>query len=720
MHQRSAGLPRLLAGILLIALAPGAAAAAEPQPGADTDNAATADSSETAPTPAARRLGEVVVTASRTEALGFDEPYTLFIVDDETIADRLYRTPTDALRYTPGVLPQKTGPGQGSPFIRGFTGYHVLHLVDGVRLNNSTFRSGPNQYWNTVDTPAIRRIEVVQGPAGVMYGSDAVGGVLNALTKGPQGYGEGFQSGGVLSYRLSSAERSQVGRAEGWATWDHTLGIYVGGSVKKFGDTQGGRSVGRQDNTDYDEWDGDLKIEYFLRPDTRLVLGRQTVRQTNVPRTHRTIYSTTWRGLTRGTELSHDLDQSRDLTYVQLHSENRGGAVDALHAGVSWHEQDEYRSRWRTRGRYDSEGVDVGTVGAFLTLESPSPVGRLVYGVEHYHDNVNSFSSRNLIQGPVADDASYDLTGVFLQDTIPVCREFDLILGGRYEHAEARAASVMDSVTGNRFRLHDAWDSVVGSARGVWHVDKAGHWNVFGGVSQGFRAPNLSDLTRFDIARTGEQEVPSPDLDPERFLSYEAGVKAEYETLALQLAYFYTDIQDLITRVPTGRLIGPNREVIKRNVGRGFVQGVELGGRWRFLPQWTAFGAFTWMDGEADTYPTAAPVARREPVSRLMPVTTEAGVRWEDRRGKLWAEVAGTFVTRQDDLATSDRLDTSRIPPGGTPGYTTLAVRTGCRVTNNVDLTFAIENVTDADYRVHGSGLNEPGRNFLFGVEMRF
>ena len=666
------------------------------------------------------RLKEIVVTASRTAEPGFDAPYSLEIITEDEIRDQSYRTPNDALRAVPGVMAQKTSAGQGSPFIRGFTGYHNVYLVDGIRLNNSVFRSGPNQYWNTVDPLSVSRYEIVKGPGSVLYGSDAVGGVLNAITKGPVEYGEGFHSGGRLSYRISSAESSQIGRAEAYATWDHRLGIYVGGSIREFGDLEGGRNVGRQHETGYDEWDGDFKAEYFINPDTRIVVAHQTVRQNDVPRTHRTVYSTTWEGLTAGTELRHDLDQERDLTYVQLHAENLKGWIDALHLSLSWQEQDETRRRLRTANRHDTEGFSVGTLGASVQLESPSPVGRLVYGVEHYHDNVNSFSTSNAIQGPVADEAGYGLTGLFLQDTIPVAEVFDLTLGGRYEHARARADQVRDPITLLRTKVRGEWDSFVASARGVYHVDKARHWNVFGGVSQGFRAPNLSDLTRFDIARTGEQEIPSPDLEPEHFLSYEMGAKAEYKDLALQASYFYTVIEDLIVRQPTGRIVGGLTEVAKRNAGQGFVHGVELGGRWRFHPQWTAFGGFTWMDGEVEAYPTAANAKRREPLSRLMPTTTNVGFRWDHPRGKLWAEVTGTFAGEQDNLTTEDRTDTSRIPPGGTPGYAVLCLRTGYRVTEKMDVTFAIENVTNEDYRVHGSGLNEPGRNFILGLDMRF
>ncbi len=694
--------------------APDATASADsPKP----DATAGAESEKEGAT-AQTRKREIVVTASRLPEEAFDVPAVVHTVDADRVRDESYRTLPDALRDVPGVMVQKTGLAQGSPYLRGFTGYQNLLLIDGVRLNNSVFRSGPNQYGGTIDPLSILRMEIIQGPGSVMYGSDAVGGTVNVITRGPRGYGEGFQGGGRLSYRLSSAERSQTGRVEAYGTWDHTFGLYMGGSVKHYGDLEGGHSVGTQYDTGYREWDGDLKAEYFVNPDTRVVFGHQSVRQYEAPRTHQTVWGLTWEGLTPGTDLRRDLWQRRDLTYLQLHAEDIGSWVDAVHAGLSWQQQNETERRTRTRNRFETQDFEVGTLGSFLQLESRTPIGRLAYGVDFYHDTVNSSSSQSQIQGPVADDANYDLFGLYLQDTIPVCDRMDVTVGGRYDRASARAGSVQDPVTGLRTRIADSWNSFVASGRALYRLDPADHWHVFAGASQAFRAPNLSDLTRFDTARTNEIETPAPGLDPERYLTYEAGVKSSYDAFDLQFAYFYTVVQDMIMRVPTGALVRGLNEVTKRSEGDGFVQGVELAPAWRFARDWTAFGTLTWLDGEIDTYPTAALVKDREPVDRLMPATTQVGLRWDESKRRFWTEAAFTWADRQDDLSTRDAADTGRIPPNGTPGYATLALRAGWRVVEGVHLTFAVENVTNADYRIHGSGLNEPGRNFIFGLEM--
>ena len=116
-------------------------------------------------------LEEIVVSASRRAESALSMPYTVTVQDmNELLAIRQVRTIPEAMREISGVMVQKTGHGQGSPYIRGFTGLRTLFLIDGIRLNNSTFREGPNQYWNTVDPASVYRLELVKGPSSVRYG----------------------------------------------------------------------------------------------------------------------------------------------------------------------------------------------------------------------------------------------------------------------------------------------------------------------------------------------------------------------------------------------------------------------------------------------------------------------------------------------------------------------------------------------------------------------
>ncbi len=662
---------------------------------------------------------ELVVTATRSAGKRFDSPATSLAIPAETIETRGYRTTPQILSGTPGVMVQETAPGQGSPYIRGFTGFQNLFLIDGIRLNNSVFRPGPNQYWNTVDPLTFERLEVVKGPSSVLYGSDAIGGTVQAITKNPYG------PGGLLLYRGSTAENSHTGRAEGSLALGASTGALGGLTGRHFGHLVAGGEVGTQTGTGYDEWAGDFKLEHFLDPDTRFVLAYQQVRQNNVPRTHTTVAAVPFHGTAPGTELQRDSDQERWLVYAQIHKEEMDGFLEALHASLSWHDQSESRHRIRppsgsgAANREDFQGFSVGTLGLWLQLESETGIGRLTYGVEAYHDNVNSFSSANPVQGPVADEATYALLGVYVQDTLPVGERWEVVSGVRFTWAKAEADSVSDPATGGTIAIEDDWSAAVGSVRLLYRLVPE-RWNLYGGLSQGFRAPNLSDLTMFDSARSGEFEIPAPGLEPEYFTSAEIGLRGRPGPHRVECAAFYTWIRDLIDRFPNGETApGGETIVTKGNIGDGYVYGLELSGRAQVAEGIFLLADVTYLMGESNTYATSAPVLTREYITRLMPLTAHLGVRYEPRED-LWLELLATMADKADKLSPGDIRDTQRVPPGGTPGYAILSLRGGYDIGKDTRLSVAVENLLDKAYRVHGSGHTMPGTNFILTLTKRF
>ena len=554
----------------------------------------------------------------------------------------------------------------------------------------------------------------------MLYGSDAIGGTVNALTRRPYTYGEGLRAGGLALTRAASAEQSLIGRTEVSVSSGDSFGILLGATGKTFGDLRGGNDIGTQRRAGYDEWDADVKAEAFLDDSTRLTFSYSQVRQNDVPRTHKTVFAVPFEGTTVGSDLRRDLDQERTLTYVQLHGEDVDGPIDSYVASLSWHRQQEQRDRVRGNGARQLQGFDTGTLGLFAHLKSTTPIGDVTWGLDYYRDDVDSFSSTNAIQGPVADDATYDLLGVFLQDEVDATRRLRLTLGSRFQYAAADANSVFDPVSMNRIAIDDSWSSVVSSARFRYRVSEE-TVNLFGGLSQGFRAPNLSDLTRFDSARTNEFEILSPGLDAEKYRTWELGMKAEDGARSGQLACFYTEVEDQIIRFPTGNVNGSGEtEITKANTGDGYLWGAELGAAYHWRGAWTAFGNATFIRGRVDTFPDATQVKKAEYVDRLMPLTAQLGVRWESMNDRVWAELASVWADDADKLSTRDAGDTSRIPPGGTPGYLVFHLRAGQQIGDNTRVSLALENLTNEDYRVHGSGQNMPGLNLILGLSVSF
>jgi hemoglobin/transferrin/lactoferrin receptor protein len=186
------------------------------------------------------------------------------------------------------------------------------------------------------------------------------------------------------------------------------------------------------------------------------------------------------------------------------------------------------------------------------------------------------------------------------------------------------------------------------------------------------------------------------------------------------MSCYYTYIDGMIVRTPTGRTIDGDIEVTKKNAGEGYVTGAELSTRFAVNADWSGWVSGSIMNGRVDGYPTSDTESEEEYISRLMPPTAEIGVRWQPAGADYWCECSGNMADKADKLSASDKRDTQRIPEGGTPGYAVWHVRAGTRVTPWMTVSVAVENIFDKDYRIHGSGVNEPGRNVILVAECDF
>lgn len=675
-----------------------------------------------------RIVDDLVITPSRVVESNYASPFIVDSISETALMERGVRSVPEAFEQTPGVLVQKTAHGQGSPIIRGFTGYHNLFLIDGVRLNNSVFRSGPNQYWNTVDSQGLAGIELVKSQGSVLYGSDAIGGTVQAMTRRPTYIEDGSYSGGRTFSRYASGENSFIQRGEYTISEDGKYGLIIGGTYKDFGNIKAA-DLGALPYTGYGEWDMDAKLELFLDDDTRLTFFHQQVHIDDAWRVHKTKHAQSWAGTTIGDENARILDQSRLLSYAQIDGEALNPWFDHYSINLSHQQQDEERYRERANGRFDYQGFTVDTVGGFAQFDKYLDFTDLTYGASYYHDRINSFNRDynpdgsyrgDKIQGPVGDDGTYHLASVFINSSTEINDRTRLDLGGRYTYAAIDIGSVEDTATGNEISIENEWSNFVGSGRISYRLDEMDRLRAFGAVSQGFRAPNLSDLSRLDSNRSTEIETPVPNLDPEKFITYEIGLKANAGAVSGTLSYFYTDVEDLILRTPTGRVVDGLDEVTKLNSGNGHVQGVELTFNYELHDQLDFFGGFAYQDSRVTTYPTSAPVLKEEVLSRILPTNGYLGARWESTDKRLWIEGITRIVDRTDRLSTSDIRDTQRIPPGGTPGYNLWTLRSGWHATDRITLNTAVENIFDEAYRAHGSGQNEPGVNLILGAEVKF
>jgi len=668
-----------------------------------------------------------------------DSPRPVFRLErDAIISETLPRSLPELLGRIPGVHAQETARGQGSPFVRGLTSRRVVLAIDGIRINNSVFRAGPNQYTATVDPLLLQSAEVLPGSGSLLYGSDALGGVIMLQSRGPGRPSETLlqKAGDPTKFwlrseaftRYSSVDNGSVNRLAIRGS-DGDTGFIGGFSYRDFKNFKAGASTGRVSNTAHSQRSSDLKLVRKLSKKESLTLAFQRTDQRNVPRTHSTLFSKSYRGTTVPGDLRRDTDQSRQLIYLQASSKDHG-IVDQARVSLSWQRQYQNESRIRTRNRRRRQGFTVDTLGSFIELSlSPLSWISLKTGVDFYHDEVSSFRSDrdgagNLTRrprGPVADNATYDLFGVYALAEIPVGELITLSAGGRYEFAHARADDVDPDLTdATRIRSLDrSYDGVIGSFSATLKPTK---WaRVIASLNEGFRAPNLDDTTSFNDVRSNSVDVPARDLDPERSLTAELGVKLYDKSIGRLQAFVYrTWLRGFIGRVATGATIGGASVFERRNFSDGRIDGAEASGELLVpgLRVLSIYGSASWTYGEADSIVNG--FKSKEPLSRINPARGIGGLRWRGFEKRVRVELETVVARAQNRLSPSDKTDTQRIPRGGTPGYVLINARVSARIAKGVRATASLENIFDRDYRVHGSGQNGPGLGIVLGLNGTF
>jgi hemoglobin/transferrin/lactoferrin receptor protein len=685
---------------------------------------------------ATEELTPMVVTARG----GFSEPwaYSPWSIKRLQAKDLQHhaRTMPEALTGLPSVMVQKTALGQSSPYFRGLTGYHNVLLVDGIRVNHSAMRSGPNQYWSTVELLGSESIEVFRGPGGIMYGADAVGAVVNVLTAKPIFSDISGTQGGHFFGRLSSAERSWTAGVSGTISspkWFAELSH----AEHSFGDLEGGKEIGKQSNTGYDSRGTNFRLSRKINEDASMTFGLQRTVMDDVPRTHKTVDGLTWEGLSPGTEIWRHLDQERNLYYGKLSWEDRGGVMDKGIVTLSLHQHGQERNRMKkaTKGG-DFQYFDLNDFGVSSRFESDDLWGgRISYGVEFHTETLSSGGYKfddnrvrgiDLVQGPLAADAQYDRYAFYLNDSYEMSSGWVVEPGIRFSSVRAELDryffnnSDASTIQTPETKIYNEW---IGSIRASKEIAKDKF--LFTGVSQGFRPPSLYDLTSTD--ETSAIEKPNTSLDPEKFLQAEIGLRGGTDEWDWSISAYRTWVDDMIIRSPIEMGKSP---VLKAN-GDGFIQGLEIELGYDWTPSWSSEIRLSWMDGEVEQMlddnasgtiaidgRSYTPVDRAP--DRLMPSQAMLVTRYAPDGLNWWAEFSILAVGKADDLSLKDQTDSSRIPENGTPGFALFGFRGGRSVGEKTEITLTTENLGDIDYRVHGSGLNGPGRNFIFSVTHSF
>ena len=657
---------------------------------------------------ASRPFDEVVVTATRRETSAEEIPEAVSVVSAERVANA--QLVTDALADAVGGYVQQTTPGQGAAIIRGLKGSAVLHLVDGMRLNNAIFRNAPTQYFALLPGTATERIEVVRGTPASLYGSDAVGGVVQLVTRRPEFDSDvtGIAGNLFAGYETADDARRLAGTVDwGNERWYATVsGEYletadrtVGGGERIRPSAYSARAAraafGAMPDVDT-TWSFDL--HYYEQPSTprvdELVPGfGQTEPSSSefVFQPNRRLYANARRERMAGLA---GLDWTWSFAWQRIDDDRVTRDLDAP-------------DRLRERNASDLFGL-LGTAG------ESNRSGSWLAGVELYYDTVSSSrigedvaTGATVPLAPRFPDGSEVLTGSVFGTVSRAVGERVTATGGlRFSEVEVRLAETPASA-GTTVRTGDfAGDLglIVAFADG---------WQWIANAGLGFRAPNVFDLGTLGNRPGNRFNVPNTSLDSEHVVQLDTGVRYSGESWQLELVGYGLRYDDRITSVSTGDVTPGGRDVVQSvNAAQSDIVGAEFGSIVALSDTLRLRAVVTWTRGEQQI--VGQP---EEPADRIPPLSGSLELSW-DGGGAWWADGWLRYADRQDRLSARDIRDT-RINPAGTAGWGSAGGRVSW-APNTWTLSLAVDNLFDKRYRVHGSGIDAPGRNIALGVRRRF
>lgn len=616
-------------------------------------------------------LEDVTVTAAGYEQSVEDAPASVTIITGDELRKRSFRDLTDALRDVEGVT-VNGGANETDISIRGMPADYTLILVDGKRQSARESRVNGNSGYEQSFIPpaeAIERIEVVRGPMSSLYGSDAIGGVINVITRKVS-----TEWGGSVTYDYSARQHSDQGNAR-------QTQFYLNGPLIQ--DTLGlqvwGRYLDRQADDDVEETNG------FSKADHKDLTARLAFTPT----------------------IDHDILLEAGATRL------KNG--DGVSPNWATREQENNRDHWSIshQGRWDWATSDV----SFAQEESSrkgvaSATQRDVLGRKPTVKN-SVFDAKLVIP------TEHNITTTGLQWNETTVTDWNQGLGDRvnYEYSVVQKALFAENewtmtdtfalTTGLRMDHHEQY-GVHFSPRvyGVWHATD--DWTIKGGVARGFKAPELraviedyAVLRRNTFAMLG-----NPDLKPETSTNYElSALWSNRNNLSAGATVFYNDFKDKLSTVTTDQFFGPYIIMERVNVDKAVIQGAELNGRWDITSALALKANYTYTDSEQKSGANAgAPLA-------LTP-KHKANVRTDwtlSDKTQLWAAV--NYYGEEYGNTITDE---------SSPGYTTADFGGSYELNKNVSFNAALYNLTDKRLDDETYGTVNYGRTLWASTTLRF
>ena len=663
-------------------------------------------------------------------------------------------TTAELLESSGQVHMQVSQQGGISPVLRGFEASRVLLVVDGVRMNNAIYRSGHLQNASTVDPFAVAQTQVIMGPSSVLYGSDALGGVVHFLTPKPECSRNGFEVQGRVVGQGSTVNQGWAGhlnvemKGKKWANLTNFTRREFGdlrmGSWRTHGDSTWGlvpslvQQVGGRDTlidnpdpevqvpTGYDQWD--LQHRMFVStPISQFDVNFQHSTTSDVPRFD--VFNDMVGDQPKWAEWSYGPQRRSMLSLSSLSS---------LWGNVFWTTTASYQHVEESRIKRRFEGLQRVTQKEALDVWGLSSVMRgrknqvgWEAGLDGQWNTVSSVAQSVHVQtGATSPDWTRYADGGSAMSTWGGFASARRTWGrhtfrGGVRYSQASVEASFEDTTWLELperEVQQSGGAWTGSAS--WEGSLAPNLQALTSLSSGFRHPNVDDLGKVR-EKNGFVLVPNGDLDPEHLYAAEQSLKwnlkPHSDMLSIQLAAFGSLWKDAIVQA-NASLGGDTMLVVdgdsariqmNQNLDRAWVRGArfEIGGR--LWPKTMFRGVLNWTLGTS-LDETRSPLAHIPPTFGLVEISKKGTT------GRLTSSVRFALPKLAADFGPGPTDNLQEALPWGTPGWATWNVEGSLRLTSSLELRVSALNLLDQHYRTFGSGLSAPGRNVRGTLTARF
>ena len=704
-------------------------------------------------------LDEIVISASKFEQSKREVPQKIISIKEDDIVLMNPQTSADLLESSGQVFVQKSQLGGGSPMIRGFSTNRLLLSIDGVRMNNAIFRGGNVQNVIAIDPFSIQNTEIILGAGSVIYGSDAIGGVMNFYTKKPlRSFSDSLELKINSTIRYASASREKSGHFDlnlGWKKWASFTSIsYTNFDDLKMGkygpddylrleyvDTSSGIDVIRENSdarvqkfTGYNQINILEKIHYQAKDNISFDFGLHYSETSDYPRYDRLILYDT--NNLKSAEWNYGPQKwfLANLQFTKLSSNST--LHDKIKVGAAYQSFQESRIDRNFNSllrREREELVDMMTLNVDFE-KSITDKSKLFYGLEYLYNKVHSkgletnivSSESNRIASRYPDGSTWSSAAAYLSYKYKPNKEFTFQSGIRYNHIQIKADLTDNNVFYNLpFTNADVSTGAFTGTLGVsWLPNKITHWKF--NLSSAFRAPNIDDVGKIFDSEPGSVVVPNASLKPEYAYGAELGLSLNLgQSVSLDVASYYTFLDKALVR--RDFTIGGVSEILYdgeisnvqaiQNASKAWIYGFEAGLSIQFSKSLTFKSQYSIVNGtEQDANGIEVPVRH------VAPNFGTTHLLWENEKFKCDAFINYNGALSNNQLALSERdkaylyaKDKNGDPYS--PSWYTLNFRSQYQLSKELSLVATLENITNQRYRTYSSGITSAGTNFIVSVK---